>query len=407
MSSRSSSIAKRAKVIPADAVSPHLPDTDPLADGSTADLHPGALSTDNLGPSSSEPALQIAAKVIPAVAVSPHQLNTEPLAGSSTTAFHPGALSTDNLGPSSTDPAVQIAALETGEELDGSSAPVDLVCRPKCEPLSSAPVTGMVADQHAAAPKQDLMAAVPAPAIGGNRARFLSGMQPSKVSCDLSMTPVSPGLRFSFEAIVVVVYPASTTPPERRYIEVMDQHGTTGITVWNQNAHVLGRDAVGCVVKFTRLSLTMHNGKKNLTMSKDSTMHLEQPSFDSMLMSWWRNLLHAPIVNSIQFHDTPALSVVNISGILGQIHVEEKIVKGETKNLLVLILTDRTGKVEVRSWNHSDTEFKRFQERAVLLKRVRVCIYAGTRTGELLTGTNGTTVTTDFDHQDLDKYWQE
>jgi hypothetical protein len=82
-------------------------------------------------------------------------------------------------------------------------------------------------------------------------------------------------------------------------------------------------------------------------------------------------------------------------------------VKGETKILLVLMLTDRTGKIEIRSWNHSDTEFKRFLERPVLLKRVRVCLYAGTRTGELLTGTNGTTITTDFDHEDLDKYWVE
>jgi hypothetical protein len=36
-----------------------------------------------------------------------------------------------------------------------------------------------------------------------------------------------------------------------------------------------------------------------------------------------------------------------------------------------------------------------------------VCLYAGTRTGELLTGPNGTMVTTDFDHADLDKYWAE
>jgi hypothetical protein len=248
---------------------------------------------------------------------------------------------------------------------------------------------------------------VPHPSPSGNRARFLSGMQPSKVTCDLTTTPVAPGLRFSFEAIVVVVYPASTTAPERRYVELMDPHGSTGITVWNQYVHALGPTAVGCLVKFTRLALTMHNGKKMLTMAKDSTMHVENPTHDGMLMNWWRGLLTEASINCMQFHDIPSLSVVNIAGVLGFIHVEEKMVKGAPKQLLVLYLTDRFGKVEVRSWNHSDTEFKRFQEKPILLKRVRVCLYAGTRTGELLTGPNGTMITTEFDHSDLDKYWEE
>ena len=262
-------------------------------------------------------------------------------------------------------------------------------------------------NQAVAAPRPPPNAQAPVAANNGNRARFMAGLQPTKVSCDLTTTPVAPGLRFSFEAIVLVVYPASASPPERRYVELMDPHGCTGITVWNQHAHVLGTSSVGCVVKFTRLALTIHNGKKNLTMAKDSTMHLEQPSYDSTLTKWWKNMLIEPTVTCMQFHDTASLSVVNIAGVLGCIHVEEKIVKGEVKNLLVLIITDRSGKVEIRSWNHVDTEFKRYQERAILLKRVRVCLYAGTRTGELLTGSNGTMITTDFDHSDLDQYWQE
>jgi hypothetical protein len=249
-------------------------------------------------------------------------------------------------------------------------------------------------------------ALIPASA-SGNRARFLQGLQPSKVTCDLTNAPVSPGLRFSFEAIVVVVYPATMSPPERRYVELMDAHGTTGITVWNSYVHALGPTAVGCVVKFTRLTLTMHNGKKNLTMAKDSTMHVELPSYEGALPKWWNMLTAEPKLSCLQFHDTPSLSVVNIQGILGFVMCEEKMVKGEPKQLLVLYLTDRTGKVEIRSWNHSDTEFKRFLEKPVLFQRVRVCIYAGTRTGELLTGPNGTKITTDFEHQDLAKYWQE
>ena len=99
--------------------------------------------------------------------------------------------------------------------------------------------------------------------------------------------------------------------------------------------------------------------------------------------------------------------LVNVAGILGAIATEEKMVKGQPKQLLVLHLTDRYGKIEVRSWNHSDTEFIRFQEKPILLKRVRVCLYAGSRTGELLTGPHGSMITTDFDHSDLDKYWSE
>lgn len=218
---------------------------------------------------------------------------------------------------------------------------------------------------------------------------------------------MSPGLRFSFEAIIVVVYPASTSAPERRYIELMDAFGTTGITVWNSYVQAVSPLSVGCVAKFTRLALTMHNGKKNLTMAKDSTLHVETPTFQGMLPTWWQGLQNQPIINCLQFHDTPALHIVNISGILGHIQLEEKIVRGSAKNLLVLFLTDRTGKIEIRSWNHSDTEFLPFKERPILIKRLRVCIYAGTRTGELLTGANGTTITTKFDNEDLMKYWSE
>ena len=254
-------------------------------------------------------------------------------------------------------------------------------------------------------PSTDANAAPASPA--GNRARFMSGLQPSKVTCDLTTAPIAPGLRFSFEALLIVAYPASTTSPERRYVELTDQHGSTGITVWNQHVHALGPSSVGCVVKFTRLALTMHNGKKSLTMAKDSTIHVEQPTYDGMLMRWWHNFLTEPSINCLQFHDTPVLTVVNIAGILGYISVEQKMVKGDIKHLLVMYLTDRYGKIEVRSWNHSDTEFNHFLEKPILLHRVRVCLYAGTRTGELLTGPNGTKITTDFDHGDLDKYWSE
>jgi hypothetical protein len=75
--------------------------------------------------------------------------------------------------------------------------------------------------------------------------------------------------------------------------------------------------------------------------------------------------------------------------------------------LLILYITDKTGKIEIRSWNHSDTEFVQYRERPLLFNRVRVCQYAGTKTGELLTGPNGTKYTDQFDRAELEAYWQE
>lgn len=214
-------------------------------------------------------------------------------------------------------------------------------------------------------------------------------------------------MRFSFEAIVVVAYPAKTSPPERRYVELMDEYGTTGITVWNSYVHALKPTSVGCVVKFTRLSLTMHNGKKSLTMAKDSTMHVEEPSHVSHLSKWWSGLLTEPAITCAKFHDMPAGSIVNVSGILGFISQEEKIVNGEVKLLLILYITDKTGKIEIRSWNHTDVEFMQYRERPLLFNRMRVSLYAGNRTADLLTGNNGTQITSNFDSRDLEAYWRE
>lgn len=250
----------------------------------------------------------------------------------------------------------------------------------------------------------DGVAASSPPSPNGNRARFLAGVQPTKITCDLSTTPPTPGLRFTFEAVITVVYPASPNG-DRRYIELSDAHGSSGITIWNNHVKVITPDCVGRVAKFTRLAITVHNGKKSLTMSKESTVQLEQPDYISSQTIWWNGLLKAPIHTALEFHDGSD-SIVNVSGILGLIQVEEKMVKGVPKSLLVLHLTDATGRMEVRSWNHSDTEFLPFLEKAVILRRIRVVLYAGQKTGELLGGVNGTILDTDFDTSALMAYWR-
>jgi hypothetical protein len=247
--------------------------------------------------------------------------------------------------------------------------------------------------------------AVTPPLSPANRARFMAGVQPSKVTCDLSNVAITPGLRFSFEAVITVVYPASPNL-DRRYVELSDAQGSTGITVWNSYVNAITPDRVGRVVKFSRLAITVHNGKKSLSMSKESTMHVEHKDYVSSLSIWWNSLLSAPVCNALQFHDATA-PIVNVSGILGLIQVEEKMVKGVPKNLLVLHLTDASGRLEIRSWNHSDTEFLQYLETPVLLQRVRVVLYAGQKTGELLGGDNGSVLTTDFDNLSLKQYWAE
>lgn len=147
--------------------------------------------------------------------------------------------------------------------------------------------------------------------------------------------------------------------------------------------------------------------QKSLTMAKDSTMHVEEPSYVGLLPKWWSGLLLEPVITCARFHDMNPGSIVNVSGILGFVSQEEKMVNGELKHLLILYITDRTGKLELRSWNHTDVEFLQIRERPVLFNRVRVSLYAGTRTADLLTGINGTQVTSHFDSRDLEAYWQE
>ena len=86
---------------------------------------------------------------------------------------------------------------------------------------------------------------------------------------------------------------------------------------------------------------------------------------------------------------------------------ETKRVRSDNKDLMNMRLTDRTGWVDVRSWNHTESEFRAFLEKPLLLQRVRVTSFAGLKICELIDG-NGTVVTSTFDgHKDLEDYWQE
>jgi hypothetical protein len=253
-----------------------------------------------------------------------------------------------------------------------------------------------------------VVAVIESPSPGSNRERFMANNQPTKVSCDLTVAGLhNSSSRFSFQAIVLVVYPA-TTKPDRRHLQLIDARGSTGITVWNDNVSMFSASSVGQAVRFTKLSLQSHNGQRSLSMSRDSTVTFISSAVSACEESkWWLSLLEKPPLRIIDVHDQNENIVISVGGIVGTLSSETKRVKNEDKELMCMRITDRTGFIDVRSWNHSESEFSSFREKPILLKRVRVTVYAGIKIIELLDA-SGTQVLSDFaGAADLASYWSE
>ena len=242
---------------------------------------------------------------------------------------------------------------------------------------------------------------------GGNRDRFMSNCQPLRVCCDLGAVGLhSAGVRFAFQAVVFVVYPPSDKP-ERRHVLLIDSTGCAGLTVWGAHVPLFTCNTVGTVVKFTKLGMSMHNGKKTLSMGRDTTAVFLPSAVVTDESKWWNSLDSSSFRRIIDVHDCNDDSVINVAGIVGMLSSETKRVRSDNKDLMTMRLTDRTGWVDIRSWNHSESEFKSFQEKPLLLKRLRVTSYAGLKVLEILDG-NGTIVVPNFDGmQDLQQYWLE
>ena len=239
-----------------------------------------------------------------------------------------------------------------------------------------------------------------------NRERFRASMMPSQITCDLSGVSTEAGLRWSFQAIVIVVYPAAVNPM-RRHVLLSDGRGTVGVTVWNANVNLFGFSSIGQMAHLTKISITVHNNVRGLTLNKESTVTLSEGS-GHFAHTWWRSFLSQPPMAAINFHDSKENHIVNVSGILGSVASEAKVVRNETKMLLTLKLVDRTGIVLVRSWNHTEAQFAQFVDKPILLKRLRVTAFASTKIGELLDGAG--TIVHDgafAGSDDLERFWQE
>jgi hypothetical protein len=242
---------------------------------------------------------------------------------------------------------------------------------------------------------------------GQNRDRFMINCQPLRVSCNLGAVGLhSSGVRFSFQAVVFVVYPASEKP-DRRHVLLIDSTGSCGLTVWGAHVPLFSLQSVGSVVKFTKLGMTIHNGKKSLSMGRDTTVLFVPSSVVSDESKWWQSLAASGYKRIIDVHDCADDSVINVAGIVGLLSSETKRVRSDNKDLLTMRLTDRSGWVDVRSWNHSEAEFSSFLEKPLLLQRVRVTSFSGIKIIEILDG-DGTIVAPTFSGmKDLEDYWQE
>ena len=243
---------------------------------------------------------------------------------------------------------------------------------------------------------------------GSNRERFMANCQPLQVSCDLATVGLhNASVRFSFTAVVLIVYP-ETKNPDRRHIQLIDQRGSTGITVWNDNVRQFSASSVGQVVRFTKLSITFNNGKKGLSMGRDSSVtFINTGNVPTEEFKWWKSKLYEPPMRIIDVHDCDDDVVISTAGIVGMMSTERKRVRDQDRDLLCIRLTDRTGFIDIRSWSHSEIDFAQFLEKPLMLQRVRVTSFAGIKTLELLSG-SGTVLKDDFKGKDdLQLYWAE
>ncbi len=251
-----------------------------------------------------------------------------------------------------------------------------------------------------------LSPAVLPPSPASNRDRFRASQMPSQVSCDLSGVAVEPGHRFTFQGIVLVVFPASANPV-RRHVLVGDGRGVVGITVWNTHVNLFSTDSIGQLLVVTKVSVVIHNGTRGITLNKESAVNFNS-LVDHFATVWWASILSCPAVSAISFCDIKDNSVVNVAGIIGSVSTEQKTVRSDARDLVTIKVVDRTGIITLRTWNHSGDAFLHWVDSPVLFRRVRVTSFASIKAGELFDGAGTIIQAAPFDGaDDLKQFWAE
>ncbi len=243
------------------------------------------------------------------------------------------------------------------------------------------------------------------PSPHSNRERFMAGFTPMRTCCDLDLCRAPAGTKLNLSAICIAVFPA-TTNPDRRYVQLADNTGVVGVTVWNANVHKFGNDSVGSVVVLQKAVISSHQGKKQLTLARDSVVKVGGEEKHE-LSFWWNSLLLQTPKSCGAVHDKSENSIVSVTGILGRVSSETKIVHSQERLLTVLHLVDATGKLDVRSWNHAPDSFLDFVNRPILIQRVKVASFASTKLCELFDSTGSIIVTEFPGKNELIRFWNE
>jgi len=261
----------------------------------------------------------------------------------------------------------------------------------------------VVPDGQRSALKSDVGVDVLPKSPSSNRDRFMQGFLPARTCCNLDLCRAPAGSKFNLTAICIAVFPASVNP-DRRYIQLADVTGTVGVTVWNQNVNKFSTSSVGSLVSLSRVAISSHHGKKQLTMTRDSSTDIiEDPSHN--VFEWWQQLLSLNPKSCGSVQDVADNSIISVTGICGHVTSEVKMVQGVPKTLTTAHLVDPSGRVDVKSWNHDHGHFMQYVDCPVMFKRVRVTSFAGTKMCEILDGA-GTIIDEEFPGKtSLFKFW--
>ncbi len=274
-------------------------------------------------------------------------------------------------------------------------------------PLASAAVDlkiAAVADVISPTLRPASVGCAPPSSPGTNRATFISQNTPSRIVCNMAICRSPPGTKVSLSAIVITVYDAHSNP-DRRYVQLADGTGSVGITIWNANVARFSRASIGKVVKCGKVVVGSHQGKKVLTMTREST--IEFVSDEHPLTIWWNDLALLPSVRLSSICDIADNSIINVDGIVGMIVCESKMVGTVQKTLTTLHLADPSGQFDIKSWNHAADQFLSLADKPVSIRRIRVTSFAGNKMGELLDN-GGSTFVTEFPGKAaLLQYWAE
>ena len=261
-------------------------------------------------------------------------------------------------------------------------------------------------DAEAGGLHQQPRAIPPSPASPStNRDKFRNGFLPARTCCNLDLCRSAVGGKFTLTAVCIAVHPASYNP-DRRYLQLADVTGTVGVTVWNHNVAKFSPSSVGSLVTLVKCTITNHQGKKSLTLPRDATVEIVVDPHHAVF-HWWQGLLQCAPMSCGGVHDVVDNTIVAVTGILGHVTMENKMVNGAEKALTTMHLVDTSGRLDIRSWNHSADSFLGYVDRPVLIRRMRVTSFAGMKMAEFLDGSASVIETTFAGSTALQKFWSE